>query len=341
MNIPITKSRSIDVVCIPELELNELIANEETNLFGLVNYGKDLSISLPKHCLQIKVDLPQVGDSGLVEVWTTDLPCKLGNMEYINYSYNSDFIFASISVPENVDSDLENITRKAYADLLSLLDEKGYPHLIRIWNYFSDINVDQGGSERYKQFCAGRSKAFYEKYNVEWKQFPAANAVGTHKGALTIYLLASRKKASHLENPRQVSAYMYPKKYGKRSPSFARATYKDWGNTSQFFISGTASIVGHESRHENDLIQQIHEINRNMKSLLDAQFPLYMNEEGNPYVEDMAMAKIYLRDPDLYSVIKDTWENTLGWIGPSIYLVGDICRRELLLEIEGIWRARY
>ena len=339
--MPKVRSRSIDVACIREGELNEFISNEEANLFSVINYGNETSISAPENCLNIKVDLQQVGDSNLVEVWTTDLLCKRDNLGHINYSYNSDFIFASLSIAEKIDSNLETLTQQAYSDLLGLLDQTGYPHIIRIWNYFPDINVEQNGLERYKQFCAGRSKAFYEKLEGDCKQFPAANAVGTLKGGLTIYLIASRKKASHLENPRQVSAYMYPEKYGKRSPSFARATYKDWGKSSQFYISGTASIVGHESRHENDLTEQIHEINRNMRSLFEAQFPLYRNEEGNPYAEDMAIAKIYLRDPGLYSVIKEVWEDTLGWKGPSIYLLGDICRQELLLEIEGIWRVRY
>ncbi|MGV7220127.1 MAG: hypothetical protein ACQ9MH_01230 [Nitrospinales bacterium] len=340
MSIPKVKSRSIDVAFIPEVELNDYLSNEEVNSFGVINYGNELSLSLPKDCLQVKVDLPQVGDQNLAEVWTTDLPCERGKLGDIDYSHNSDFIFASLSVPEN-GSSLESLTRQAYFDLLALLDNTGFPHLIRIWNYFPDINLDQDGSERYKQFCAGRSKAFYEKYDGDCKQFPAANAVGTNKGTLTIYFLASRNKASHLENPRQISAYKYPEKYGKRSPSFARATYKDWGNTSQFFISGTASIVGHESLHQNDLDQQIQEISQNMKSLFDAQFPVNKNVDGNPYAEDMAMAKIYLRDSKLFSRVKDVWENSLGWKGPSIYLVGDICRRELLLEIEGIWRVRY
>lgn len=341
MNMPKVKSHSIDVTCIPEGELGDFISNEEANLFVVINYGKDSSIPLPKDCLEIKVALPQIGDSTFVEVWTTDLPCKRDTYGDISYTYNSDFIFASLSVPENNVSNLESLTRKAYKEFFSLLDQKDFPHLIRIWNYFPEINNEQDGLERYKKFCAGRSKAFCEKFDGEWKQFPAANAVGTHNGALTIYLLASRKKASHLENPRQISAYEYPEKYGKRSPSFARATYKNWGNTSQFYISGTASIVGHESIHQNDLIQQIHEISRNMKALLEAQFPSIENEEGNGFAEDMAMIKIYLRDSDLFPVIKDVWENLLGWKGPSLYLVGDICRQELLLEIEGIWRSKH
>ena len=150
----------------------------------------------------------------------------------------------------------------------------------------------------------------------------------------------SRKNAVHLENPRQVSAYMYPEQYGRRRPSFARATLKDWGKSSQLYVSGTASIVGHESRHPDDLVEQAREISRNVKALLSAQIHPQGRGDGERFVGDMAMMKVYLRDPKLYPAIKEEWENKLGWKGPALYLLGDICRRELLLEIEGVWLAR-
>ena len=82
------------------------------------------------------------------------------------------------------------------------------------------------------------------------------------------------------------------------------------------------------------------EITRNVKTLLDANFHRQGNGGANPSAEEMALMKIYMRDPDLFPMIKEEWENKLGWKGPAIYLLGDICRRELLLEIEGIWLIR-
>lgn len=330
---------SIDIACIPENELRDFVANTEGNLLAAIYYGMEPSCPFPENCLQISIDLPQLGGSNLVEVWTTERPCELYHEGRVSYSRNSDFILASLSVHETDGRGLEASVREAYKEFLDLLHREGYPHLVRIWNYFPNINEAQDGVERYKRFCAGRFEAFNARSEDLRKRFPAANAVGSRKGPLTIYCLSSRGKAAHLENPRQVSAYLYPERYGSRSPSFSRATFKDWGKTAQLYVSGTASIVGHESRHPNDLVQQVHEISRNMKALLDAQF-YPRNGGGNRFAEETALMKIYLRDPGLFPVVKEVWENKLGWKGPALYLLGDICRRDLLLEIEGVWLTR-
>ena len=52
----------------------------------------------------------------------------------------------------------------------------------------------------------------------------AASAVGSLGGELSICFLGSKERGVHCENPRQLPAYRYPKLYGPRSPSFARAT---------------------------------------------------------------------------------------------------------------------
>ena len=49
MSIPKVKPRSIDVKYIPEVELDDFISNEEVNLFGVINYGKESSLSLPNN----------------------------------------------------------------------------------------------------------------------------------------------------------------------------------------------------------------------------------------------------------------------------------------------------
>ena len=66
----------------------------------------------------------------------------------------------------------------------------------------------------------------------------------------SIYFLAGAHPAHILGNPRQVNAYDYPSLYGPRSPSFARASLYRSDSATQLFISGTASVVGHQSQHK-------------------------------------------------------------------------------------------
>ena len=81
---------------------------------------------------------------------------------------------------------------------------------------------------------------------------PAGTAVGTMSGPLKIHFLAARQPGTHVENPRQVSAYEYPRVYGPCSPSFARATLRPSISGSHLLIAGTASVVGHVSEHIGD-----------------------------------------------------------------------------------------
>ena len=72
-----------------------------------------------------------------------------------------------------------------------------------------------------------------------------------------------------IENPRQTSAYHYPPKFGKHSPIFSRACSGAARQRPSLFISGTASIVGHETIHPGDVRAQTRETMANINALLD------------------------------------------------------------------------
>ena len=103
-----------------------------------------------------------------------------------------------------------------------------------------------------------------------WKHssWPAATAVGRqdHSGVLQVYWLAGTEPGRPLENPRQVSAFNYPRQYGPAPPRFSRAMLVTGG----LLISGTGSILGHASHHAHDLSAQLDEILRNLASLRQA-----------------------------------------------------------------------
>ena len=141
----------------------------------------------------------------------------------------------------------------------------GYPHLARLWNYLPQINVETDGLERYRQFNSARRNALIAYRRDLTGNVPAACALGSVTGSpLVIYFLASRQAATAVENPRQVSAYEYPAQYGPK-PAFSRASIL--GNT--LFISGTASIVGHETVHVGDVTAQTRETLANIEALVE------------------------------------------------------------------------
>ena len=142
---------------------------------------------------------------------------------------------------------LQAASAEAYRRIFRLLDAQGLPHLWRVWNCLSDINAETHGLERYRQFNIGRQDAFLDSHRGATGNVPAASAIGLAGGPLSVAFLAGATPALAVENPRQVSAYLYPADYGPRSPTFSRAVRATLSGQAALFVSGTASIVGHLS----------------------------------------------------------------------------------------------
>ena len=154
---------------------------------------------------------------------------------------------------------------------------------------------------------------------------------------LVVHVLASREPGRHIENPRQMAAHRYPERYGPKSPSFARGTVAGaaWGGT--VFVSGTASIVGHESVFPGDPARQTEETMRNVEAVLDeAGVP----GRGGPLGGRLGSLRVYVRFPEHQEVIRLALLASTGEVVPTAWLQAEICREELLVEIEAIGLAR-
>ncbi len=230
---------------------------------------------------------------------------------------------------------LQAAARDAYATIFEILASSACPHLLRLWNYFPDVNLEVQGLERYRQFNAGRQDAFMGAQRSAFEGAPAACALGSRKGLLRVNFLAGCLAPLAIENPRQVSAYRYPPSYGPRAPTFSRAALVDVGaGCSALFISGTASIVGHLSVHVGDIRLQTEETMVNMAAVRDSAA-----SASGIYVaaEDMIYT-LYLRRAADLGVVREVFERAVGpntkAATEAVYLLADICRADLLIEIE-------
>jgi enamine deaminase RidA (YjgF/YER057c/UK114 family) len=149
---------------------------------------------------------------------------------------------------------------------------------------------------------------------------------------LTIYCIASARSPIALENPRQCSAWDYPAQYGPRSPTFARACIAD-DAAHTLFISGTASIVGHASAHVGDQCEQTREIVRNMRALVGTANDRVGSER---YALDRLHYKVYVRQAEHQPSIDRELRCAVGAAARVLYLQADICRHDLLVEIEAV-----
>nr|WP_019652869.1 Rid family hydrolase [Variovorax paradoxus] len=275
--------------------------------------------------------------SAMADVWhASGAQIESGTTGIARWRTDGHWLLGAIDLDESAEKQgLAELAHRAYRDLFKTLDQAGTPHLQRIWNYLPQINADGGGLERYRQFNLGRQEAFLEAGRAAFEGAPAACALGIHQGALSIRFLAGQRAPLPVENPRQVSAYRYPETYGPRSPTFSRAALADIGGGSiALFISGTASIVGHETVHHGDVQEQTRETLRNLQAVVEAA-----NVRCSAKFSLSALdSVVYVRHPSDTARVRAIIEETLGSDAPmarhAVYLEADICRSDLLVEIE-------
>lgn len=278
------------------------------------------------------VDIPVLdGRDSSIEIWTSDVRVTTSEHRGISGSANGKVLFGSLSLEQYAGGTLEKLAFEAYTRIFEFIDHHDYRNLLRVWHYFPQINDDEDGLERYRGFNVGRHAAFVAAgRSIGEENVPAASALGSNSGSLTIYFMASKQPGKAVENPRQVSAYHYPDQFGPRSPIFVRAMSATLGGQYCFFISGTASIVGYETLHQGDAEKQTAETLLNIRTLLQ-QIPHYDPAQGR------MLLKVYLRHAGDLPMVQ---AKVLGEFGPAcktVYLHSNICRSDLLLEIEGAY----
>ncbi|AVP99781.1 pteridine-dependent deoxygenase [Ahniella affigens] len=265
---------------------------------------------------------------GLCELWVTDCPVAHHQDGALRFADDGRFLFGVIEIDEGEAGSIERAAEIAYQRIIDFMAKRPGSQILRYWNYFSRINEGQGDAERYRHFCTGRASGLGD-FRVE--QLPAATAIGRQDDTpcLQVYWLAASAAGRHIENPRQVSAYRYPRCYGPTSPSFSRAHLLSQG---PLLISGTASVVGHESHHVGDLDAQFHETLSNLNSLI--QNARRFHDRLPVRFGAQSVLKVYLRHRehlDRVTRLMSALPNT-----PWIIVGGDICRADLLIEIDGL-----
>jgi enamine deaminase RidA (YjgF/YER057c/UK114 family) len=292
-------------------------------------------------CMHVPMQRLDAGDS-TCEVWYGSGPLTQGRCGDIHYRHDDGVLFGVIVLSETLfaavvdKTPLQQATESAYRQMFALLDTLHYPYLFRCWNYLADINTHSFGLERYRQFNQGRQDAFLAHGREVVGNVPAASALGfgprdSAQEPLTIAFLAGREASLNIENPRQVSAYQYPPQYGPRTPTFSRASLVRMGQDEVLFVSGTASIVGHATMHSENVVAQTHETMTNIETVLVEANRL----AGQPRFDLRDLYyMVYVRDPADLTQIRAELAERVGDTLSAVYLQADVCRADLLLEIE-------
>lgn len=211
--------------------------------------------------------------------------------------------------------------------------------IIRQWNYIEEIVAVEGVHQNYQDFNDVRSLF----YNDHFKEcgFPAATGIGMNQGGLIIEYIAMKSNSAvtaPVDNSQQISAHKYSTHVLKGSclvkttPKFERARYLKCGDKSMFFISGTASIIGEKTVGIDNPAMQTEVSINNIRELYSEQIlkQLSINDMRTEY----GHMRVYVKNEADFKTIQSVCHKFYGDL-PMVFIKADVCRDNLLVEIEG------
>ena len=238
--------------------------------------------------------------------------------------------------------DLQRAVCDVYVDILKAMRGLKASEPIRLWNFIPGIHArmgdgDGGFLDRYMVFNAGRFAGYSEWYGDGDVGPRTATATGIgHLGPdLVVHCLTGTTAGEAVENPRQVPAYRYSKRRGPMPPCFARATRVEMGGRPMLLVGGTASVRGENSVNLGDVRAQALETFHNMACLVGGDAVRGSDEAT------IRRALARYRTLRVYCVhaadLERVRELVQGFFGDVEveYRRADVCRRTLLVEIEG------
>jgi len=235
-------------------------------------------------------------------------------------------------------------TEQIFETISSILIKEGMDinSIVRQWNYIERITDMDGEFQRYQLFNDERT-CFYEK--TKWPNgYPAATGIGMQAGGVVVDCLAIAgiEKEQALTNPLQIDAHAYTQEVLigaedqerkiKTTPKFERAKYIAHANTATVYVSGTAAIRGEGSVGEGNAAQQTQLTLENIDYLVSEQ----NTANSIPGQFHQEMYRVYVKQEEDFEQIKEVCSKSHAHI-PASFLLSDVCRDELLVEIESIF----
>lgn len=241
-----------------------------------------------------------------------------------------------------------------FIKLSKLLAFEGFAvsDIFRQWNYIPKITaVDSAEYQHYQAFNDSRSE-FYRAADWSKTGYPAATGIGMDCGVVTVDIIAAKPlndkiKIVPIDNDLQLAAHVYSQEVligaqgdvveGRSTPKFERAKALGSVDESGYicFISGTAAIRGEDSMDSDDAATQTIQTMENVEHLISdhtcKKYGIELLSKSKEITTARAYVK-YSKDAEaIKEVVDERWPDT-----SVVYLLADVCREELLVEIEAV-----
>ena len=220
--------------------------------------------------------------------------------------------------------------------------------IVRQWNYIEQIAAFDGEHQHYQDFNDARS--FFYNYSQWPEGYPAATGIGTACGGVVVDINAvyaddASINIDAIDNGWQIAAHAYsqgvllgekdPRFQNKTTPKFERAKRVKQEEYEIVYVSGTAAIRGEESLLGVGIEKQAQTTVENIDYLISRE---NMQKQGVPLFGSsykLKNCRVYLKDVSFMEKARMVIERLYPDV-ESIFLLADVCRDELLIEIEGI-----
>ena len=243
------------------------------------------------------------------------------------------------SFREQADTIFANVSRVLECERMGVGD------IVRQWNYIEGItDYDANGHQHYQDLNDARS-AFYGR--AAWPNgYPAATGIGATHGGIVVDadILSAENgvaRVAGIDNPLQIAAHAYSQdvllgetqELVRTTPKFERAKAVWNARQGWVYVSGTAAIRGEQSLEGMDTVGQTLATLENIEYLVSVE---NLKRSGVPAAGHMTIGglRVYIKPGQDWKAIRQVVENRYPGLEVA-YLFTDICRRELLLEIEG------
>jgi enamine deaminase RidA (YjgF/YER057c/UK114 family) len=242
--------------------------------------------------------------------------------------------------------------REALGSMKKVLKSEGmdFSHVVRQWNYienFLKISSGRDGIQQNYQIFNDYRSVYYGETEFP-NGYPASTGIGMFAGGVVLECIALKPAldifVAPLSNPLQKDAHAYSQDVlvgnfsqdleKKASPLFERAKIIAQGSSGIIFVSGTAAVRGQSTIPEEDIQSQTVATIENIDTLISAENLLSIGVDIGSNSPRLSQLRAYVkRDKDL-PLVKKICKDHYGNV-PSQYVISDVCREELLVEIEG------
>lgn len=323
-------------------------SNSDADYFGSKS---DIVKALDHKKLMMPYNVQAQSSKSLVsiEIWIDD---SADQTEYLSFK-DTRYTRVTASLGKSIwgigiTSNTENLPLSdqieySFETVLQILENEGmnFADIVRQWNYIPGIleirPIDGRNLQHYQVFNEIRQK--YYATSVFIDGYPAATGIGTRNGNFDLDFFAIKSSSMiqkiGLSNPKQHNAYEYHQQFlvgdassgqTKKTPLFERAKILKTKEGTTIFISGTASIVGEETIGIGDIKCQTEITINNMEELL-----LKMNGLQS---KQFTYLRAYIKEEQDFQMVRSICERSFPDVSIS-YLQADVCRENLLVEIEG------